>query len=315
MYILFTVVPAKADVSKIVGGATTLALGYGAVSLKAADGFEACCGAGAEPGCCMMAVSALGSAASLFANASDAHSIQKQTRCEDVMGAAFCKQGIVFPDITMPETPPFPGGTEPPPAEPEDPRNRKSNPVQFTNYNDFQQKTGNAIGAGLAEVATGLRELEGLGYKISPDGSSVQTPDGRSINMSQLASPGGPAAAGVSPEGIDALNRAIAAAKKRDVHSELRRLMQVEGGYAVGSGARAFGARSRGVSGTEPNLKDMLAGLLKQNQAVPAAARGPASFAGISKSVGQGDRIGVAADNIFHMVNRQYMKKQNSLVP
>ena len=109
------------------------------------------------------------------------------------------------------------------------------------------------------------------------------------------------------------MNSAIANAKKQNVNDQLKSLMGTAGAYAGGGSRRGANTGTRVARAAGPNMNDLLNGLMAKNKA--GAKRGPTSFEGVSKSLSNGEKIGVAADNLFEMVHRKYQKKQNTFAP
>jgi hypothetical protein len=132
---------------------------------------------------------------------------------------------------------------------------------------------------------------------------SLRLPDGRTINAADLGNSSALAAAGLSPSEIAAFQGAAQKALKEGEKQARKGLDSSEGAngeeLAGSSGSRASSAsESPATSG-----------------GTGRAVRDPANTDGLTRNY-NGDRIGVASDNIFGLINRRYVHVagQNSLL-
>ena len=132
---------------------------------------------------------------------------------------------------------------------------------------------------------------------------SLRLPDGRTINAADLGNEGALAAAGLSPSEIAAFQDAAKKALKEGEKQAKKGLDSSEG--ANGEALAGSGGRG-GSSSSDPAAAAALAA---------AGARDPANTDGLTRDY-NGDRIGVASDNIFGLINRRYVHVagQNSLL-
>ncbi|MEC9284334.1 MAG: hypothetical protein VX642_16585 [Bdellovibrionota bacterium] len=314
-------VSAQADAAKAISavGATASLYASGAAIYNTIVTKEAtaCCSPVSSP-CCMTAIAAATSAASMLVSASDSSSISDVASCEASLGEALCNSNFTIDDITPIETISYETSngettiTESDSESSTAPSNFGSG-FSFDNYGDYATKMTAANTALKSRVQSQLSALAAKGVSISADGKSVTLPDGSTASLSSLSSSSGLSSSGFSDESISALNSALAAAKKQNINDQLKSLMGTAGAYAGGGsrGNRATATRVARAAG--PDMNALLSGLMNKNKA--GAKRGPTSFEGVSKSLTNGEKIGVAADNLFEMVHRKYQKKQNTFAP
>ncbi|MFN8945594.1 MAG: hypothetical protein ACK5WZ_13340, partial [Pseudobdellovibrionaceae bacterium] len=154
----------------------------------------------------------------------------------------------------------------------------------------------------LAGIQRSLASHQGLnGFKLSPDGKTLTTPDGKKLPTSLASTQASMAKAGFNSAAIDGAMRAVKKAEKTVIekmgaHTSAMGFAEAGGGVnsgsTTGSGDGA-GASYAGAYGVNPNpLRD------------PAAA----SVAGLSSDF-NGERIGVAQDELFQMISRRYDHK------
>ncbi len=163
---------------------------------------------------------------------------------------------------------------------------------------------GGGSAGGSMEIAKGIQDLQNqlskVGVKISPDGKTVTTPDGRTFNIGNSDGSGSKAdlmAMGLTASEADA---AMATASKfaKDNASKFAQMKQLDGGAGGGAGARspasADGAGGAGgySSAWDRDLRN-------------PKVRNKISVSGLTKKFGD-DTIGVSGDNIFEMVTRRY---------
>jgi hypothetical protein len=170
--------------------------------------------------------------------------------------------------------------------------------------------TGNASGStinsgangGLSPAATAslnqakgiLASLANQGYSLSPDGSTVSTPNG-SVPAATANTADGMKAMGMTDQQIaDTMDF------EKKLAAKAAASLLKNGGADGGGGG---GAPSYAAGGSKADKFD-LNGLFSKG----AKARKPASVSGLSKKLGA-DPIGVSGDNIFEMITRRYQKK------
>ncbi|MAF89970.1 MAG: hypothetical protein CL674_01760 [Bdellovibrionaceae bacterium] len=304
-------------ISTVGAGASLYASGAAVFNSGVAAKSEACCSPVSTP-CCMMAIAAATSAASMLVSSSKSSNLSNVASCEESMGAALCNSSFTIDDVTPIDTISYDTSTGDTGLTGSDsdsstaPSNFGSG-FTFDNYGDYANKMTTANSALKSRVQGVLDSLAAKGVSVSADGQTVTLPDGSSASLSALSSSGGLSSSGFSDESIAALNSAIANAKKQNVNDQLKSLMGTAGAYAGGGSRRGANTGTRVARAAGPNMNDLLNGLMAKNKA--GAKRGPTSFEGVSKSLSNGEKIGVAADNLFEMVHRKYQKKQNTFAP
>lgn len=172
---------------------------------------------------------------------------------------------------------------------------------------------GGTAGAFNDRVAKTQKELDSLagkfgsaGYKLSPDGTKLTLPDGRQVPTSAFGNESDLTTLGMSANDLATMNalKAQLANKMKDKIKALAAEDSGGGGGGMGRGGSRGTASAPGFNGFGSLFGDK-----KDKKAATAK--------GLSKQLGS-DRIGVAADNIFEMISRQYVKedgKQNFIQP
>jgi hypothetical protein len=159
---------------------------------------------------------------------------------------------------------------------------------------------GTAVGQILGDYKKLANNLKAAGVSISPDGKTVNLPGGKSIPTSMFGSEASMKAAGVSDADLSAA-KALAAKTQASLSAKLGKAMEAAdvgggggGGYGAGSG------RDRG----DGNINLKMPGMNAPKD------RGT-NVSGMSKTFGS-DRIGVAGDDIFQMINRRYKSRDEA---
>lgn len=137
------------------------------------------------------------------------------------------------------------------------------------------------------------------GSKLDLKKGTLTTADGKTYDLNKLGTPEGMAAAGFPPGAISgAMDYGAKISKEMQDKVDKMKLgaLTAAGGYDEGSGG------GRGGSGGSSDY----AGGGGGSGTVP---REPTSMAGMQKNY-NGEPIGVAADSIFHMMNRRYKVKE-----
>lgn len=163
--------------------------------------------------------------------------------------------------------------------------------------------TGGRLPPGSTAITKGLQDLKNqltkVGVKISPDGKTMTTPDGRKFDMSNGGGSGSKEdlmAMGMTASEADA---ALAASGKfaKDYASKFAQMKQLDG--AGGGGGRSTASDVAGGAGGG----DAFGGW--DRDARNRNARNKNKISGLTKKFGD-DTIGVSGDNIFEMVTRRY---------
>lgn len=150
-------------------------------------------------------------------------------------------------------------------------------------------------GAGFAEAQALDQKFKDAGYVVSPDGSSMSLPDGRTVSTSALAGGKVPGYE-MTDEAKAMANKVAEEAMKAASGAHISAVGTVDGG---GGSAQPLAANDSGAG------KFDMAKYLKSLK-----NRDPSSVSGLSKKLGD-DNIGIKSDNIFEMVSRQYKRKQS----
>lgn len=152
-----------------------------------------------------------------------------------------------------------------------------------------------------------IKKLGAAGYKIDPKTSSVTTPDGTTITPSDASNPSTlDSKLGLSP--------GTSARGMQAVQDIAKKYQADHGGLGGGSGDGSLAGAGSGADGYGAGDKEGPGGKYNPNKsgAKPGdvAGRLPASalVAGLTSKY-NGENIGVAADNIFTMVQRRYQLK------
>lgn len=158
-----------------------------------------------------------------------------------------------------------------------------------------------------AEYAAVVAQMQQAGVTVSPDGSTITTPDGKSVPTSALGSAAAMSAAGFSDAQIESANTALEKAKQA-AEPKLKALARL---IEDGGGGGAAGARRGAVPSGEGSsgVYDPFKGLFGSDKTRKSAKEPVVS--GMSKRLGS-DNIGVAGDNIFEMVTRRYQARDKA---
>lgn len=299
--------PSLADTAKLVGGGMTIAYGGAAVSTATGEKAASCCSpAGAA--CCMLAVSAVGSALSLIGNGSEAGGMKDIAACDS--SNPFCN--MEFPDFNQ-TNPNLPGG-EYDTATFEESDSGSHQAGGSTGYGGYSQaQIAAGISANIGQSAQSLQdEMNELGYSLSDDKKYIKKPDGSSVPTSAFGSAGGMKSAGFSDSEISRVNDILDKAKNMDPNKALQKYAF---GFSGGGGNAWKKGRGTASKRNGPDYNKLLNQFMKKPG--DKKKRGVASTSGLSKKLSNGENIGVAADNLFHMVHRRYQKKtaERSFMP
>lgn len=160
---------------------------------------------------------------------------------------------------------------------------------------------------GFMDTKRALTSAKGLnGVKMNPTTGAITTPDGKTYDPSALTDKAALAKAGFSDSMIDGAFAANAkfeseAKKKLGATTESIGASTAENGYRDGGGSASYaGASSATSSG----------GYGSGSSRIPAGGN---KVAGLTKNF-NGERIGVAAENIFNMMTRRFkvMEKRDA---
>lgn len=166
-----------------------------------------------------------------------------------------------------------------------------------------------------AQIQQLRNEMIKAGVTVSPDGTKITTPDGRTFDTEKAAGKQGAAALqamGMTPqEAGTALStngklakQAEEQVKKLQAKAAYKSSMSNDGG---GAGAGAGGAR--GPAASDAAFDPMA--FFRMQQAKNQKAKKTSTVSGLSKKMGD-DSIGVAQDNIFEMITRRYQSRDQS---
>lgn len=165
--------------------------------------------------------------------------------------------------------------------------------------------TVGGIPGGSTAITKGIQDLKKqlnqVGVKVSPDGKTMTTPDGRKFDMSNGGGSGSKEdlmAMGMTASEADA---ALAASGKfaKDYASKFAQMKQLDGAGGGGGGGRSTASDVAGGAGGA----DAFGGW--DRDARNRNARNKNKISGLTKKFGD-DTIGVSGDNIFEMVTRRY---------
>jgi hypothetical protein len=164
--------------------------------------------------------------------------------------------------------------------------------------------TGSTAAGGTAAALKSLADtqsaLKSAGVSVSPDGSSATLSDGSTIPTSALQSDAGLASLGLSPDAINAFKASVAQGLAAGQAAASKYSLATDGGGGGAGKATTDAGGDKGI-----NFNKLMAGM-------NAKKRNPANVSGLSKKLGgSGDSIGLASDNIFEMVSRQYQRKDS----
>lgn len=168
---------------------------------------------------------------------------------------------------------------------------------------DPTTSTSSGFDAGASGAYSALTDLQGqlaeAGFTMSPDGSSMTLPDGRTVSTAALASGGVPGYEIPDSARDQAAKIAEDAAAKAASGNKVVAVGLQDGGG--GGGGQPLAAVDDGSGGSRFDMSKYLKSLNN---------RDPSSVNGLSKRLGD-DNIGIKSDNIFEMVSRQYKRKQS----
>ena len=140
-----------------------------------------------------------------------------------------------------------------------------------------------------------MAQMRDKGWNVK-DGKIVG-PDGKSIPLGSVSNPSSLAGLGLNADQIEQMQAELKKAEK-DKPNVLA--IGTEGGGG-GGGGKGGGGGGSGAAG--PDMDAFMRQLMGKNK-----SRTPASVVGMNKNFGD-DRIGVAGDNIFSMIQRRYSAK------
>lgn len=158
------------------------------------------------------------------------------------------------------------------------------------------------------DIAQAKNALDKSGVKISPDGKTMTTPDGRTFDLARGAGSTDDLLAMGLTQGEAAQAMADGRAIAKKANEKYKQMAQLPGaGGGGGGGGRAVAAESGGgdpFAGFDPFARERA-----------ARNRGKVKVSGLTKKLGS-DTIGVAGDDIFEMVTRRYKARdeQNSFL-
>lgn len=281
-------------------GAAGVAVQGAAVSTMYSGNFSKCCGG--NPACCAMAATTALSALSLLSKSDTAKSQGNQFNECEISGGLFCNTtALPGADTANPNNPDgtIPEGFAPNEAGDGQQAGAGSGATGSGSYN--LGDVANGINASVNGIINDLTED---GYIISADKQSLKFPNGDVKSFSSLSSPSALRSAGFSSE--DVLEAEKAMAKTKGELKSGNPLLKF--GYA-GRNSRAKRNTRKAAIGGGPNYNALMKQFMNQKKANSKQARGVANVNGLSKSLSNGEKIGVASDNLFYMVHRRYQKK------
>lgn len=317
---LFLSVGAKANAQKAVGAgisgissyATLVAMSGAGANATFSEHFSACCGTGAgSPACCPMAALSAAGAVMMLVNAGESSGVTDTASCD--ANSAFCNWNHNLGNGTNNGGQAGNGtdfgydmGTA----------GSENNPTGSGNQNQAMvQQSLNAARARIQSSANGIiNEMRAKGYELTSDGKYVKNPDGTHTPVSAFSSPSAMKDHGFTGAQIAAVEQVKDQLKGMDPMANLKKYGF---GYSGGNGAGWKQAGKRGSANKGPDYNKMFNQFLNKDKKAGKQARGVAAAAGLSKKLSNGENIGVAADNIFHMVHRRYQKKtaERSFMP
>lgn len=141
---------------------------------------------------------------------------------------------------------------------------------------------------------------------IKVENGKVTLPNGQQFSSGALASKGAAQGAGIDGGAYDQAMDKFAEAK-----AEATRNAEQSGKNALAKGGSDSGSSGGGMGGRRPVdfTEEQYGGSWSGQNVDEVKKRGLASLAGASKKMGR-DNIGIAADNIFQMVQRRYDRKR-----
>lgn len=146
------------------------------------------------------------------------------------------------------------------------------------------------------DIAQAKNALDRSGVKISPDGKTMTTPDGRKFDLSRGAGSSDDLLAMGLTQAEANLAMADGRAIAKKANEKYKQMAQLPGAGGGGGGGRAVAAEGGGdpFAGFDPFARERA-----------ARNRKKAKVSGLTKKLGS-DNIGVAGDDIFEMVTRRY---------
>lgn len=157
----------------------------------------------------------------------------------------------------------------------------------------FESGSGSGIDAQLEDLR---QQFADLGYTMSADGSTLTTPSGAKVSTAAIASGNAPGF-----EMTDSVRQELAAIEADALKKSGNRVVPIGLQDGGGGGGGGSGLANAEDSSSKFDMNKYLRGLKN---------RDPSSVSGLSKKLGE-DNIGIATDNIFEMVSRQYKRKQS----
>ena len=150
-----------------------------------------------------------------------------------------------------------------------------------------------------------LSKLQSMGYQVNASGNLVDA-SGKEYPSSALSSSSSMKAAGFGDADIAAVEQAkLAAAQiKNDIY---KKYGLTNDSFEAQAAARvaAYSKAASAASGGAWNLNALLGGASVKAK--------KATGVGLEKNIAGGQSIGVAADNIFEMINRTYNSQKSNL--
>jgi hypothetical protein len=159
---------------------------------------------------------------------------------------------------------------------------------------------GSTVGQIMSDYKKLANNLKAAGVSISPDGKTVNLPGGKTVPTSSFGSDSAMKSAGISDADLSAA-RSLATKTQSQLTAKLVSKMDADG--AGGGGGGGYGSGGSGRDG-KGNFDLKMPGMNVKKD------RG-ANVSGMSKALGN-DRIGVAGDNIFEMINRRYKSRDDA---
>jgi len=169
-------------------------------------------------------------------------------------------------------------------------------------YSSYLQDAG-VSPTELTGIQRSLASHQGLnGFKLSQDGKTLTTPDGKKLPTSLASTRASMAKAGFSSAAIDGAMRAVRKAEKTVIEKMGAHTNAL--GFAEASGG---GTNSGSAAGSADGAGAGYGGAYGVNSK-PLRDPAAASVAGLSSDF-NGERIGVAQDELFQMISRRYDHK------
>ncbi len=147
------------------------------------------------------------------------------------------------------------------------------------------------------QIVRAIEKSEKEGSKIDFKNNTITFPNGKTVSIDSMATPSGLAAAGFSSKDMNAFQNAM-----KDIDQKASKF--AESADASTGGGKGLATKSgKGAAAAATNFR----GGKSVNNGAPID-RNLASVAGLAKSDGNGGRIGVAGDELFQMINRNFEK-------